>query len=173
MQPRSGTKPTPARKALPHTEITARRPGRRLRVKPARGARKNRPPADAEPKEWRGNLPPPRPRGERYPTPPPVAHPTLSGRLGRREGVSENDARHRIDRLARSLALEEQDDVGPPCFGPRIRDEPFPKGFTLPRDTPKYNGSVKPEDWLIDYSTAVRIANGNRRVPVKYVPLML
>ena len=123
--------------------------------------------------EWRGNPPPPRPRGERYPTPPPVAHPTLSGRLGRREGVGENDARHRIDRLARSLALEEEDDVGPPCFGPRIRDEPFPKGFSLPRDTPKYNGSVKPEDWLIDYSTAVSIANGNRRVAVKYVPLML
>ena len=26
---------------------------------------------------------------------------------------------------------------------------------------------------MIDYSTAVRIANGNRRVAVKYVPLML
>ena len=99
--------------------------------------------------ERRGDPPPP-PRGERYPTPPPVTHPTLSGRLGLREGVGENDARHRIDRLARSLALEEEDDVGPPCFGPRIRDEPFPKGFSLPRDPPKYNGSVKPEDWLID-----------------------
>ena len=120
--------------------------------------------------ERRGNPPPPPPRGERYPTPPPVAHPTLSGRLGRREGVGENDARHRIDRLARSLALEEQDDVGPPCFGPRIRDEPFPKGFSLPRDMPKHNGSVKLEDWLIDFSTAVRIANGNRRVAVKYAP---
>ena len=32
---------------------------------------------------------------------------------------------------------------------------------------------MKPEDWLIDYSTAVRIASGNRRVAVKYVPLML
>ena len=49
----------------------------------------------------------------------------------------------------------------------------LPKGFSLPRDTPKYNGSVKPEDWLIDYSTTVSIANGNRRVAVKYVPLML
>ena len=56
---------------------------------------------------------------------------------------------------------------------PRIRDEPFPKGFSLPRDTPKYNGSVKPEDWLIDYSMAVSIANDNRRAAVKYVPLML
>ena len=96
--------------------------------------------------ERRGDLPPPPPRGERYPTPPPVTQPTLGDRLGHREGVGENDARHRIDRLARSLALEEEDAVGPPCFGPRIRDEPFPKGFSLPRDTPKYNGSVKPED---------------------------
>ena len=63
--------------------------------------------------------------------------------------------------------------MGPPCFGLRIWDEPFPKGFTLPRDTPKYTGSVKPEDWLIDYSTAVSIANGKNRVAVKYVPLML
>ena len=47
--------------------------------------------------EWRGNPPPPRPRGERYPTAPPITHPTLSGRLGRREGVGENDARHRMD----------------------------------------------------------------------------
>ena len=60
-----------------------------------------------------------------------------------------------------------------PASGPRIRDEPFPKGFTLPRDTPKYTGSVKPEDWLVDYSTAVNIANGNKRVAVKYVLLML
>ena len=32
---------------------------------------------------------------------------------------------------------------------------------------------MKPEDWLIDYSTVVRIANGNMCVAVKYVPLML
>ena len=63
--------------------------------------------------------------------------------------------------------------MGPPYFSPRSRDEPFPKGFTLPRDTPKYTGSVKPEDWLVDYSIAVSIANGNKRVAVKYVPLML
>ena len=33
--------------------------------------------------------------------------------------------------------------------------EKFPKGFTLPRDTPKYNGSIKPENWLTHYMTAV------------------
>jgi hypothetical protein len=69
--------------------------------------------------------------------------------------------------------MEDEDAVGPACFGPRIRDEPFPKGFSLPRDTPKYNGTVKPEDWLTDYATAIGIAGGNKRVAVRYVPLML
>ena len=31
---------------------------------------------------------------------------------------------------------------------------------------------MKPEDWLVDYSTTVSIMNGNKRVAVKYVPLM-
>ena len=43
----------------------------------------------------------------------------------------------------------------------------------MPKDTPKYNGTAKPEDWLIDYTTAVGIARGNKRVVVRYVPLML
>ena len=123
--------------------------------------------------EQRDDYLPSPPRKERRVSPPLVEHPTLGDRLGRREGVGENDARHRIDRLHRSLALEGEDKLGPPCFGPRIRDEPFPRGFTLPRDTPKYTDSVKPEDWLVDYSTAVSIANDNKRVAVNYVPLML
>ena len=69
--------------------------------------------------------------------------------------------------------LEEEDVAGHPCFGPQIRQEPFPKGFTLPRDTPKYNGATKPEDWLTDYTAAVGIAGGNKRVAVHYAPLML
>ena len=51
--------------------------------------------------------------------------------------------------------------------------EPFTKGFTLPRGTPKYNGTVKPEDWLTDYTTAIGIAGGNRRLALRYAPLML
>ena len=49
----------------------------------------------------------------------------------------------------------------------------FPQGFTLARDTPKYNGSTKPEDWLVDYSTAVGIAGGNKHVAIRYTPFML
>ena len=70
----------------------------------------------------------------------------LADRLAPREPYDESDARHRLDRLARSTALEEESSVGPACFGPRIREEPFPKGFSLPRDSPKYTGATKPED---------------------------
>jgi len=87
--------------------------------------------------------------------------------------IAKNDARHRIEQLQQDLLQEEEGPAGPACFGPRIRQEQFPKGFTLPRDTPKYNGTVKPEDWLTDYMVAVGIAGGNRRVAVRYAPLML
>src|SRR4051812_28260799 len=77
--------------------------------------------------------------------------------------------------LAKSARMmpEEEGAAGPLCYGHRIRTEQFPKGFTLPRDTPKYNGSVKPEDWLTDYMAAVGIAGSSRHVAVRYAPLML
>ena len=37
----------------------------------------------------------------------------------------------------------------------------------LPRDTPKYNGIVKPEDWLTDYTMAIGIAGANRCLAVR------
>jgi hypothetical protein len=75
--------------------------------------------------------------------------------------------------LADSKFDEEESSAGLVCFGPRIRNEPFPAKFGLPRDMPKYTGAVKPEDWLSDYVTAVDIAGGNKRTAVCYAPLML
>ena len=49
---------------------------------------------------------------------------------------------------------------------PCIQKESFPKSFTLARNTSKYNGSTKPEDWLTDYTTD----KGNKRVAVRYAP---
>jgi hypothetical protein len=43
----------------------------------------------------------------------------------------------------------------------------------LPRDTPKYNGTTKPKDWLVDYTTIIGIAGGNKHMAVRYAPLML
>ncbi|KAK1645022.1 hypothetical protein QYE76_062827 [Lolium multiflorum] len=92
-------------------------------------------------------------------------------RLGPR--VEPADARDRLDRLVESRIAEEEGPAGPKCFGPRIINEPMIDGFQLPRDTPKYDGTAKPEDWLQDYSTAVGIAKGNKRWAVRYSPLML
>src|SRR4051812_39128624 len=86
------------------------------------------------------------------------------------------------DRMMLGIALsfwrrmhkrKKKERLGPACFGHHIRTEQFPKGFTLPRDTPKYNCSVKPEDLLTDYMTTVRIAGGSRRLAVRYAPMML
>ena len=43
----------------------------------------------------------------------------------------------------------------------------------LPRDTPKYNGTAKPEDWLTDYTTTIGIIGANHCLAVRYAPLML
>ena len=89
-----------------------------------------------------------------------------ASRLGPR-AINDADARHRLDQLACSLEVEESGAIRPACFGPRIREEPFPKGFMLPRDTPKYNGTVKPEDWLTDYTTAIGITGANLCLAVR------
>ena len=102
----------------------------------------------------------------------PVPRGPVASRLGLR-AIDDTDARHRLDQLALSFELEEDNAIGSTCFGLRIRDEAFHKGFTLPRNTPKYNGAVKPEDWLIDYTTTIGIMGGNRRLAVRYAPLML
>ncbi|KAE8790872.1 DNA mismatch repair protein Mlh1 [Hordeum vulgare] len=85
----------------------------------------------------------------------------LMARLGPHDPRSENDVRLHLGRLAQSALLKEECPIGPACFGPRIRKEQFLTGFTLPRDTLKYNGTAKLEDWLIDYTTIVGIARGN------------
>ncbi|KAK1679976.1 hypothetical protein QYE76_040824 [Lolium multiflorum] len=101
----------------------------------------------------------------------PEASQPARSRLGPR--VEPTDARDRLDRLVESRIAEEEGPAGPKCFGPRILNEPMIDGFQLPRDTPKYDGTAKPEDWLQDYSTAVGIAKGNKRWAVRYSPLML
>jgi hypothetical protein len=97
----------------------------------------------------------------------------MSQRIGERVDPPKDDARHWLNQLADSKFDEEESSAGPVCFGPRIRNEPFLAKFMLPRDMPKYTGAVKPEDWLLDYVTAVDIAGGNKRIVVCYVVLML
>jgi hypothetical protein len=97
----------------------------------------------------------------------------VSLRVGERVDPLKDDARRRLNQLVDSKFNEEESSAGPVCFGPRIRNEPFPTKFALPRDMPKYTGAVKPEDWLSDYVTAIDIAGGNKRTAMRYAPLML
>src|SRR3954464_13222523 len=87
--------------------------------------------------------------------------------------LPSNDAGLKLDRLYRSELLEEQGPPGPSCFVPRIMREPPVPNFLLPRGTKTYNGSTKPQDWLTNYATAVKLAEGNLRWAVRYVPQML
>ncbi|KAK1627955.1 hypothetical protein QYE76_002270 [Lolium multiflorum] len=127
------------------------------------GSSRSRPPPSRNQEQDSGprrhHRPAPEASGARQP-----AH----SRLGPR--IEPADARDRLDRLVESRIAEEEAPAGPKCFGPRIANEPTLEGFTLPRDTPKYDGTAKPEDWLQDYSTAVGIAKGNKRWAVRYSP---
>ncbi|KAK1699406.1 hypothetical protein QYE76_016103 [Lolium multiflorum] len=144
----------------------------------ASSSRTSRPPSG---NSGRSRPPSSRHDEEEYERPSTIKHraaPEASGqrqparsRLGPR--VEPTDARDRLDRLVESRIAEEEGPAGPKCFGPRILNEPMIDGFQLPRDTPKYDGTAKPEDWLQDYSTAVGIAKGNKRWAVRYSPLML
>jgi hypothetical protein len=97
----------------------------------------------------------------------------VSLRVGERVDPPKDDARHRLNQLAESKLDEKKSLTGPICFGPRIRNERFPPKFVLPHDMPKYIRAVKLEDWLSDYGITVDIAGGNKRVAVRYAPLML
>jgi hypothetical protein len=97
----------------------------------------------------------------------------MSLRIGERIDPPKDDARHRLNQLADSKLDEEESLVGPVCFGPRIRNEPFPVKFVLLRDMPKDTRAVKLEDWLSDYGTAIDIVGSNKRTAVRYALLML
>jgi hypothetical protein len=44
--------------------------------------------------------------------------------------------------------------MGASCFTHRVRTTPVPKGFKLPHDQQKYDGSQEPQSWLSDYLQA-------------------
>ncbi|KAK1644429.1 hypothetical protein QYE76_062234 [Lolium multiflorum] len=155
-----------AESASPHQAGTSRNThasSSRTSRPPSGNSGRSRPPSSRrEEGDSETATPAPRVRGTARP-----AH----SRLGPR--IEPADARDRLDRLVESRIAEEEGPAGPKCFGPRILNEPMIDGFQLPRDTPKYDGTAKPEDWLQDYSTAVGIAKGNKRWAVRYSPLML
>jgi hypothetical protein len=46
---------------------------------------------------------------------------------------------------------DDKKEMGASCFTHRVRNTPVPKGFKLPHDQQKYDGSQEPQSWLSDY----------------------
>jgi hypothetical protein len=67
----------------------------------------------------------------------------------------------------------DEKEMGAPCFTRRVRTTPVPKGFKLPHDQQKYEGSQEPQSWLSDYLQAVRILGGSKETAMQSLQLHL
>jgi hypothetical protein len=63
--------------------------------------------------------------------------------------------------------------MGAPYFTRRVRTTPVPKGFKLPHDQQKYDGSQEPQSWLSDYLQAVKILGGLKEIAMQSLQLHL
>jgi hypothetical protein len=68
---------------------------------------------------------------------------------------------------------DEEKEMGAPCFTRRVRRTRVPKGFKLPHDQQKYDGSQEPKLWLSDYLQAVQILRGSRAKVMQSLQLYL
>jgi hypothetical protein len=50
---------------------------------------------------------------------------------------------------------------------------PVPKGFKLPHDQQKYDGSQEPQSWLSEYLQAVKILGGTKETAMQSLQLHL
>jgi hypothetical protein len=95
----------------------------------------------------------------------------------RREDARNIIAQTRVNN-ARYASKEEnyEDDkkeMGALCFTRRVRRTRVPKGFKLPHDQQKYDGSHEPKLWLSDYLQAVQILRGTRATAMQSLQLHL
>jgi hypothetical protein len=58
-------------------------------------------------------------------------------------------------------------EMGASCFTRRVRTTPVPKGFKLPQDQQKYDGSQEPQSWLSDYLQVVQILGGTKETAMQ------
>jgi hypothetical protein len=87
-------------------------------------------------------------------------------RKARKEDVRNIIAQARVNNARYAWKEENYEDgekeMGAPCFTRRVRRTRVPKGFKLPHDQQKYDGSQEPTLWLSDYQQAVQILGGTR-----------
>jgi hypothetical protein len=68
---------------------------------------------------------------------------------------------------------DEETEMGASCFTHRVHKMQVPKGFQLPHDQQKYDGSQEPESWLSDYLQAVKIHRGSKAIAMQSLQLHL
>jgi hypothetical protein len=68
---------------------------------------------------------------------------------------------------------DNEKEMGALCFTRRVRRMRVPKGFKLPHDQQKYDGSQEPTLWLSDYLQAVQILGGTRATAMQSLQLHL
>jgi hypothetical protein len=87
-------------------------------------------------------------------------------RQKRKENATNITAQARVNNSRYAWKEENYKDddkeMGALCFTHRVRKMRVPKGFKLPHDQQKYDGSQEPTLWLSDYLQAVQILGGTR-----------
>jgi hypothetical protein len=68
---------------------------------------------------------------------------------------------------------DDEKEIGALCFTRRVRRTRVPKGFKLPHDHQKYDGTQEPRLWLSDYLQAVQILGGTRATVMQSLQLHL
>jgi hypothetical protein len=98
-------------------------------------------------------------------------------RRARREDARNIIAQARVNNARYAWKEENYEDdekeMGALCFTRRIRRTRVPKGFKLPHDQQKYDGSQEPRLWLSDYLHAVQIFEETRAMAMQSLQLHL
>jgi hypothetical protein len=68
---------------------------------------------------------------------------------------------------------DDEKEMGALCFTRRVRRMRVPKGFKLPHDQQKYDGSQEPKLSLSDYLQAIQILGGTRATAMQSLQLDL
>jgi hypothetical protein len=68
---------------------------------------------------------------------------------------------------------DDEKEMGALCFTRRVCRTRVPKGFKLPHDQQKYDGSQEPTLWLSDYLQVVQILGGTRATAMQSLQLHL
>jgi hypothetical protein len=98
-------------------------------------------------------------------------------RQKRKDDARNIIAQARVNKLRHAWREENYEDdekeMGASCFTRRVRKTRVPKGFRLPHDQQKYDGSQEPTLWLSDYLQAVHILGGTKAIAMQSLQLHL